>query len=120
MPDATVLPEILLNYPGLFGRHPVNGRTVSVEELIDLLTREVRRPLGELLQAQRVFQERVGRGEARYDFLAPDTVIRDPDGRDATIAAIRQGMLDGFFHRSTADAWQVSEQVPIPEEVRRP
>src|SRR5439155_27144198 len=59
-------------------------------------------------------------GESRYDFLAPDVTITDADGAQASVRAIRQGMLDGFSRRRTPYAWQVREDVPIPDDVRRP
>ena len=74
------------------------GRQVTV-------TREIWPWLADLLQQQRSFQDQVGRGAARYDFLAADVVIADPDGAQTNVGVIRQGMLDGFFGRPTPIAW---------------
>ncbi len=117
---VSVRPDILQAYPELFGPQAVNGRTIRVEDLIGQLTRETRDRFAALMRARHDLQRRVASGSVRYDFLAPDVEVSDPDGHLATAGEIRQGMLDGFFRRRTAMAWQVAPTSPIPRDVTTP
>ncbi|MGH9257402.1 MAG: hypothetical protein ACRD3C_22810 [Vicinamibacterales bacterium] len=66
------------------------------------------------------FQDKVGRKAARYGFLPATEEVSDADGNRTTVAAIRRGMLDGFYGRQTADAWRLNPTVPIPADTMRP
>jgi malate synthase len=118
--DLTIRPDILEAYPDLFGSKRVGGRTVNVEELIGSLTRATRDEFHQLLHARHELQARVAAGQARFDFLDGNLVIRDPDGNSATVADIRQGMLDGFFGRKSDRSWRVAARRPIPADTMRP
>ena len=112
--------DIQHTYASLFGEKPVNGRTLVVEEVIERLVQAIGGELQELLAARYVFQEQVARSGARYDFLPPGEKVSDADGHTATVESIRRGMLDGFFGRSTPDAWRLNPTVPIPADTMRP
>ena len=112
--------DIQHTYASLFGPKTVNGHTVLVEETIERLVQAVSTELQELLAARYAFQEQVARNGARYDFLPPGEKITDADGHTATVDSIRRGMLDGFFGRSTPDAWRLNPTVPIPADTMRP
>jgi malate synthase len=112
--------EIQRTYASLFGEKSVNGRTLVVEEVIERLAHAVNGELQELLAARYAFQEQVARSGARYDFLSANEKISDADGHATTVAAIRRGMLDGFFGRATPDAWRLNPTVPIPADTMRP
>jgi malate synthase len=112
--------DIRDKYSSLFGPKTVNGRTVVVEEVITQLTQAVRGELPQLLAERLAFQDKVGRKTARYGFLPPTEEVSDADGNRATVAAIRRGMLDGFFGRRTPEAWQANPTVPIPADTMRP
>ena len=112
--------DIRDQYASLFGAKTVNGRTLVVEDLIVEMTGAISAELPQLLAAWHLFQEKVARGDARYDFLPGTEEITDADGHRATAAAIRRGLLDGFFERDTADAWRLNPTVPIPADTMRP
>jgi len=118
--SATVRPDILQKYSDLFGTKTVNGRQVNVEELIARLTRSARGEFASLMQARHQLHNRVAHRQGQYDFLDAAAAVSDPDGNRATVGDIRQGMLDGFFGRSTPKAWRVAATVPIPSDVTRP
>jgi malate synthase len=115
-----IRPDILAEYSSLFGPKTVNGRTVVVEDVITRLTEAVSGELPQLLAERLAFQDRVGRKTARYAFLPASEKVSDADGNETTVAAIRRGMLDGFFGRKTAEAWQANATVPIPPDTMRP
>jgi malate synthase len=115
-----IRPDILEKYSSLFGPKTVNGRTVVVEDVITQLTQAVRAELPQLLAERLAFQDKVGRGIARYGFLPATEEVVDADGNRTTVAAIRRGMLDGFFGRRTPEAWRANPTVPIPADTMRP
>ena len=115
-----IRPDIRDQYQSLFGAKSVNGRTLVVEDVIAQLTREIRDELPRLLAARHAFQEKVERGEARYGFLPGEIEVSDPDGNSATVAAIRRGLLDGFFGRTTSEAWRLNPTVPSPADAMKP
>lgn len=119
MPTLQIRSDIRQQY-SLFGAYTVNGRTVVVEDLIVDLTRAIRGELPQLLADRHAFLERVGRKAARYGFLPGPDVVGDADGTSTTVDRIRRGMLDGFFGRTTADAWRLNPTVPIPPDTMRP
>jgi malate synthase len=115
-----IRPDIRAEYSSLFGPKTVNGRTVVAEDVITRLTEAVSGELPQLLAERLAFQDRVGRKTARYAFLPASEKVSDADGNETTVAAIRRGMLDGFFGRKTAEAWQANATVPIPPDTMRP
>jgi malate synthase len=117
-PTAVIREDILQAYPDLFGVKVIDGRPITVEHLIARLTLDTREMFLELLQVRHAFQARVERKEARHDFADGGRVIEDPDGQHATVMAIRQGMLDGFFGRATDIAWRIAPD--IPDDVKIP
>ena len=120
MATIEIRPDIRDQYASLFGAKRVNGRTVVVEDLIAAMTMEAGAELQMLLAERHAFQEQVARGEARYGFPPSGTGVSDADGIHTTVGAIRQGLLDGFFGRPTADAWRLNPAVPIPLDTMRP
>jgi malate synthase len=115
-----IRPDIREQHAALFGPKTVNGRTVVVEDVIADLTAAIAAELPQLLAERFAVQEKVGRKETQYTFLPGDEVVTDADGNRTTVAAIRQGMIDGFFGRKTPDAWQLNPTVPIPADTMRP
>ena len=112
--------DILERYPHLFGDQFINGRLVNVEQVIARIVEAVTGPLQNTLTARYARHARVSRGEDRYGFLDGHEMIADADGNTVSVAAIRQGMLDGFFGRASSVAWRVGETVAIPAETMRP
>jgi malate synthase len=118
--SAAVRADILQKYSDLFGTKTVNGRQVNVEELIARLTRSTRGDFASLMQARHQLHDRIAHSQGQYDFLEAGTQISDADGNRASVGDIRQGMLDGFFGRSTPTAWHVGAHVPIPKDTTTP
>ena len=112
--------DIRDQHASLFGSHTANGRTLVVEDLIADMTAAISAELPQLLAARHRFQAKVARGDARYDFLPGTDEVSDADGNTTSAAAIRRGLLDGFFGRETADAWRVNATVPIPADTMTP
>src|SRR6187455_1376331 len=100
-----IRPDIREKHAALFGEHLANGRRVNVEKLIEELTDATRDDFATLLGTRHVVQQQVASGKATYDFLPSQTQVSDADGHTATVADIRQGMVDGFFGRQTPQAW---------------
>ena len=118
--SASVRADILQKYSDLFGTKTIDGRQVNVEELIARLTRATRAQFASLMQARHQLHDRIAHRQGQYDFLDPATQVSDPDGNRATVADIRQGMLDGFFGRQTPKAWRVGANVPLPKDTMNP
>lgn len=118
--SVQIRPDILEKHRRLFGPKTVNGRRVVVEDLIARLTEQTVNEFHELLAARHTFQDMVRRGEQQYAFLPPSTRVSDADGNTATVAEIRQGMIDQFFGRRTPIAWRMNPTVPMPKDVTTP
>ena len=112
MSTLQIRPDIRAEYSSLFGPKTVNGRTVVVEDVIARLTDAVGGELPQLLAERLAFQDRVGRKTARYAFLPAGEKVSDADGNTTTVAAIRRGMLDGFFGRKTRRRVAANATVP--------
>jgi malate synthase len=93
---------------------------VNVEELVGQLTRDTSDEFAALMKARHELHGRVASKHLQYDFLDPHVTVTDPDGNRATVADIRQGMLDAFFERKTPKAWRVAQGQPIPKDVTTP
>jgi malate synthase len=120
VPTLQIRPDIRDKYSALFGAKTVNGRTVVIENLIADMTAAVSAELPQLLADRHVVLERMAQGKAGWSFLSASEEVSDSDGHRSTVGRIRQGMLDGFFGRGTADAWRTAPSVPIPADSMRP
>src|SRR5262249_30982084 len=98
--------DVADKHSGLFGAKSVNGRTVRVEDLIADLTRRLRGDFNRVLAGRRAFAQDVAAGRAKYGFLSPDRRIEDADGKTATVADIRQGMIDNLKGVDSAVRWK--------------
>jgi len=117
---ASVRADLLQNYSELFGTKTIDGRKVNVEELVAQFTRDTRDEFAVLMKARHELHGRVASKQLQYDFLDPHVTVTDPDDNRATVADIRQGMLDAFFERKTPKAWRVAQGQPIPKDVTTP
>jgi hypothetical protein len=109
---AVIRPDIAANYAEIFGTKSIDGRSVNVEETIARLTEQTSGIFRQILEARQAFQARVVRNEATYDFVDGSVIVGDANGHTASVADIRQGMLDRFFGRATAAAWRVRPDIP--------
>ncbi len=118
--SASVRPDLLQNYSELFGTKTIDGRKVNVEDLVARFTRDTLDEFATLMKARHELHGLVASKQLQYDFLDPHVTVTDPDGNRATVADIRQGMLDAFFGRKTPKAWRVAQGQPIPKDVTTP
>ena len=92
--SASVRADLLQNYSERFGTRTIAGRKVNVEELVAQLTRDTRDEFAALMSARHELHGRVASKQLQYDFIDPHVTVTDPDGNRATVADIRQGMLE--------------------------
>ena len=109
---AVIRPDIAANYAEIFGTKSIDGRSVNVEDTIARLMEQTSDAFREILETRQAFQARVVRNEAAYDFVDGSVIVSDANGHSASVADIRQGMLDRFFGRATAAAWRVAPDIP--------
>ncbi len=113
-----IRPDVLQQFPDLFGKKQVNGRPVSVEDTIATLTRELRPEIAACLAARRALLASPAPVAEKYAWPAWDASVDDPvTGRPWTFRQIVQGLVDNFLGRDTALRWRLNDEVPIPEHV---
>ena len=113
----TVREDILQKFPDLFGTKTVNGRDVSVEETIGLLTRELRPEIVATLTARRLLLESPEPVTKKYAWPKWDEKFDDPvSGRPWTFRQITQGMIDNFLGKDTEWRWRLNDETPIPKD----
>ena len=98
---AVIRSDIAANYAEIFGTKSIDGRSVNVEDTIARLMEQTAGAFRQILETRQAFQARVVRNEAKYDFVDGSVIVSDPNGHSASVADIRQGMLDRFFGRAT-------------------
>lgn len=116
----TIRPDILSSVPGIFGEKQVNGKTINVQHLIQILTENYAPAFQHVLKERQTYQRLVAEGKNRYQFADPASRIEDPDGNALTATDIRQGMIDSALDRKSRFAWKLNSKVPVPELVRKP
>lgn len=115
---AVVREDVLRQFPALFGRKEVNGRTLSVEETIATLSREMEPELSAVLGARRSILQASEPVAQRYAWPAWDQRFDDPvSGRPWTWRQIVQGLVDNFLGRESEWRWRLNDEVAIPEHV---
>jgi len=115
---AVVRPDVMQQFPGLFGAKQVNGRALHVEEVIALLARELEPGIEAALTARRALLRSPEPVERRYGWPAWDASFDDPvSGRPWTFREIVQGLVDNFHGRESPVRWRLNDQVPAPRHV---
>ncbi len=115
---AVVRPDVLAQFPGLFGQKQVNGRTLNVEETIAELTRELDPEIAQVLAARRALLQSKAPVAERYAWPAWDARFDDPvTGRAWTFREIVQGLCDNAAGRETPLRWRLNDEVPAPKAV---
>ncbi|WP_242343379.1 aldolase/citrate lyase/malate synthase family protein [Anaeromyxobacter terrae] len=113
-----IRPDILQQFPQLFGTQHVNGREVDVEQTIATLTRELRPAIAAALGARRSLLQDPAPVHEKYAWPGWDETFEDPvSGKPWTYRQIVQGMLDNFLGRESAWRWRLNDETPIPEHV---
>jgi len=109
--------DILQKFPELFGTKTINGRTISVEEAISVLTRELGPEIAGALTARRKLLEAAVAVREKYAWPKWDDSFEDPvTGRQRTFRQIVQGLIDNFLGRDSELGWRLNDEVPIPDD----
>ncbi|MEM0463073.1 malate synthase [Pyrobaculum sp.] len=111
--DSSVLRE----YGDLFGEKLVNGRRVSVEGLIEELTRELRAEIDRVIRARREWLNDRRPVRTKTAFPQWDEKFTDADGNVKTFREIVQGLIDNFLGRETPLRWGLNWNVPVPDDL---
>src|SRR5216117_4134886 len=95
--------DILQKFPELFGTKTINGRTISVEEAISVLTRELGPEIAAALTARRKLLESAVAVREKYAWPKWDDSFEDPvTVRQRTFRQIVQGLTT--FSAGTASS----------------
>lgn len=111
--DSSVLRE----YGDLFGEKLVNGRRVSVEGLIEELTRELKAEIDRVIRARREWLNDRRPVRTKAAFPQWDEKFTDADGNVKTFKEIVQGLIDNFLGRETPLRWGLNWNVPVPDDL---
>lgn len=111
-----LLIKVLEDYPELFGVKEVNGRRISVEELIEKIALVLGPEIDKVLEERRKWLEDDRPLSAKGAFPDWDAVFTDADGKRRTFREIVQGLIDNFLGRDTPLRWRLNENVPIPDD----
>ena len=115
---AVVRPDVLAQFPGLFGLKQVNGHELNVEQTIADLTRELEPGIAAALAARRTLLQSPEPVPARYGWPAWDATFDDPvTGRPWTFRQIVQGLCDNFLGKETPVRWRLNDEVAAPRHV---
>lgn len=107
--------DVLRDFPSLFGRKNVNGRSVDVEQAIETLTRELRPAIAAALAARREILQSREPVRTKYAWPKWDESYEDPiSGKPWTFRQIVQGMIDNFLGRDSEWRWRLNDEVPPP------
>ncbi len=113
-----VRPDILQQFPDLFGTKKVNGREVNVEETIASLTRELSPEIAAALSTRRALLESTAPVEEKYAWPRWDESFEDPvTGKRWTFHQIVEGLLDNAAGRESPWRWRLNDETPIPAHV---
>jgi malate synthase len=113
-----VRPDILQQFPELFGKKQVNGRQLDVDETITTLTRELRPAIAAALNARRELLASKSPVAEKYAWQDWDATFEDPvSGKPWTFRQIVQGLVDNFHGKESPWRWRLNDETPIPEHV---
>lgn len=111
------IPErILQEFRDLFGERVINGRKVSVEQMIEELAIEFMDEIREVVSKRRRWLDSKEPISVKGAFPSWDEVFMDADGNKRTFKEIVQGMIDNFLMRDTQLKWRLNDNVPIPRD----
>ncbi len=107
--------DVLRDFPHLFGKKTVNGRSVDIEETIAALTRELASAITSALNARRETLQSKKPVREKYGWPHWDERFDDPvSGTSWTFRQIVQGMIDNALSRESEWRWRLNEGVPVP------
>lgn len=108
---------MLKRYSDLFGVKVINGKKVSVEEMIEELTREFSSQIDSALRARRAWLDSKDTSRVKGSFPKWDEVFVDAEGNKRTFREIVQGLIDNFLGRNTSLRWGLNKNVPVPKDM---
>jgi malate synthase len=113
-----IRPDILQQFPEIFGKKQVNGRELDVDETITTLTRELRPAIAAALTARRELLASPAPVREKYAWPGWDERFDDPiTGKPWTYRQIVQGLVDNALGRDTELRWRLNDEVAIPDHV---
>jgi len=107
--------EVRAKFPDLFGLKVVNGRKISVEDIIGKLTVELEGEIEAALTERRRFLN--SREPVRRKYAIPgweDKFVDPVDGTVRTFREIVQGLIDNMKGRDTPLAWRLNDTTLPP------
>src|SRR4051812_28752817 len=105
-----IRPDILQQFPDLFGKKRVNGRELDVDETISTLTRELRPDIAAALKARRELLASPAPVTEKYAWQSWDEQFEDPVSRKPwTFRQIVQGLVDNFQGKDTPWRWRLND-----------
>ena len=111
--------DILQKFPDLFGTKKVNGRDVSVEETVAMLTRELRPDIAAALTARRAAPQSDAPVTRKYGWPSWDETFADAvTGQRWSFRQIIQGIIDNFLGQESRWRWRLNDEVPVPKDAQ--
>ncbi len=110
-------PAVKREYGDLLGEKTVNGRAVSVEGLIEELTRELRAEIDRVIRARREWLNDKRPVKVKAAFPSWDEKFTDADGNVRTFREIVQGLIDNLLGRDTPLRWGLNWNAPVPDDL---
>jgi malate synthase len=113
-----IRPDILQQFPELFGTKQANGRTLDVDMTIEQLTRELEPAIAAALAARSELLAAKAPVAEKYAWQRWDETYDDPvTGKPWTFRQIVQGLVDNFQGRDTPWRWRLNDEVAIPDHI---
>ncbi|MCY0889682.1 MAG: malate synthase [Pyrobaculum arsenaticum] len=112
-----ISPSVLREYGDLFGEKTVNGRRISVEGLIEELTRELRAEIDRVIRARREWLNDKRPLKLKAAFPSWEEKFTDADGNVRTFREIVQGLIDNLLGRDTPLRWGLNWNTPVPDDL---
>ncbi|HJT17095.1 MAG TPA: malate synthase, partial [Thermoanaerobaculia bacterium] len=111
---AVIREDIRRDFRSLFGKQTVHGRSIDVEQTIEMLTRELRPSIAAALNARRELLNSRTPVREKYGWPKWDESFEDATGERRTFRDIVHGMIDNFLGRDSKLRWRLNADVPVP------
>lgn len=109
--------QVLKRYSDLFGVKVINGKKVSVEEVIEELAREFGKEIDSVIRSRRAWLDSKDPISVKGSFPNWDQVFVDAEGNKRTFREIVQGLIDNFLGRNSPLSWGLNKNVPVPKDM---
>ena len=112
-----IRPDIVQEFPDLFGTKTLNGHEIDVDQAITALTRELGPEIAAALTARRALLQSPAPVRAKYAWPSWDDIFEDPvTGRFWTFRQIVQGLIDNALGHESQWRWRLNDEVPIAQD----